>query len=340
VSPPPSSQVVRSWSVRPGAPTCSAKERADTLARLQYRSVRRLAELDGEVGLYPTHGEGSFCTASGAGTTTSTIEAERLSNPVLAYPDEDSFVAGQLAGLQPYPTYYARMGPTNLYGPSPVPSDPVPVIDSDRLASWPMRSRSSTRVTSGSSPPATSRGLWVWSCGTTSGPGWVGWPTTTPRWFSSSIPARIGTRHSYSCTGSGSTGSWASSWAWMTGKPTALPLLGFRTARLQEFTEATAAGAQILDVRSPGEWEESHIGDSIHSYLPDLAASLPDLDPNRPVWIGCGSGYRAAIAAGQLVDAGYEPVVLIEAGIPDVCRQLRTEQARDGVCEPPLAAVR
>jgi hydroxyacylglutathione hydrolase len=323
-----------------GRPDLLGKERADTLARLQYRSVRRLAELDGEVGLYPTHGEGSFCTASGAGTTTSTIEAERLSNPVLAYDAEDSFVAGQLAGLQPYPTYYARMGPTNLYGPTPVPSDPVPVIDSDRLAELAEQvtivdARDKRQFAAGHIPGSLGVELRD-DFGT-----WVGWLADydTPmvlvldpgqdrdealvQLYRIGLDRIVGIKLGLD--------------DWDTDSR---PLLGFRTARLQEFTEATAAGAQILDVRSPGEWEESHIGDSIHSYVPDLAASLPDLDPNRPVWIGCGSGYRAAIAAGQLVDAGYDPVVLIEAGIPDVCQQLRAEQTRDGVCEPPLAAVR
>ncbi|MCC7106423.1 MAG: MBL fold metallo-hydrolase, partial [Chloroflexi bacterium] len=47
--------------------------RARQLAVLQYGSVQRLAALPDEVGLYPTHGEGSFCAASGAGRSVSTI---------------------------------------------------------------------------------------------------------------------------------------------------------------------------------------------------------------------------------------------------------------------------
>ena len=40
---------------------------------------------------------------------------------MLAYPDEDTFVKAQLAGLQPYPRYYSRMGAINLAGPPPMP---------------------------------------------------------------------------------------------------------------------------------------------------------------------------------------------------------------------------
>src|SRR5687768_8944044 len=74
-----------------GRPDLLGRPRARQLAVLQYGSVSRLARLPDEVGLFPTHGEGSFCTASGAGRSTSTIGEEKRSNPVLAYPDAEAF---------------------------------------------------------------------------------------------------------------------------------------------------------------------------------------------------------------------------------------------------------
>ena len=109
------------------------EDRAEQLARLQYGSVHRLAGLPDETDLYPTHGEGSFCTASGAGRSVSTIGLERRTNPVLAYPDPDAFVAGQLAGLQPFPAYYAHMGPINLMGPEPLMDSQRDVLDPSGL---------------------------------------------------------------------------------------------------------------------------------------------------------------------------------------------------------------
>ena len=78
-------------------------ERAETLSRLQFRSVNRLAALPNDVAVHPTHGQGSFCAAGTGGTTSSTIGRERTENPVLQLPDEDSFVADQLSGLPAYP---------------------------------------------------------------------------------------------------------------------------------------------------------------------------------------------------------------------------------------------
>lgn len=59
-----------------GRPDLLGQPRARTLARLQHGSLHRLAGLPRNIGLYPTHGEGSFCTASGAGRFISTIGDE------------------------------------------------------------------------------------------------------------------------------------------------------------------------------------------------------------------------------------------------------------------------
>jgi hypothetical protein len=36
------------------------------------------------------------------------------------------------------------------------------------------------------------------------------------------------------------------------------------------------------------------------------------------VWIACGAGYRATIAASMLEQQGYQPIVLSPGGVPDV----------------------
>ena len=108
-------------------------DRAESLAKLQYQSVTRLGALPDNVALYPTHGAGSFCTSSVAETASSTIGNEKRSNPVLAHPTAASFVAQALTGLQPYPDYYAHMGPINLAGPEPMPSGSAPLIAVDEI---------------------------------------------------------------------------------------------------------------------------------------------------------------------------------------------------------------
>jgi Rhodanese-like domain len=73
-------------------------DQTEPLTRAQYRSIRRLAELPDAVAVYPTHGFGSFCSATPTSGDSSTIGAERTANVALAS-DEDTFVKELIAGL-------------------------------------------------------------------------------------------------------------------------------------------------------------------------------------------------------------------------------------------------
>jgi hydroxyacylglutathione hydrolase len=78
-------------------------EQARELSSAQFRSVRRLAaELPDEAEVYPTHGFGSFCSATAVGRDSSTVGEQRDANPALTQ-DEESFVDELLAGLSEYP---------------------------------------------------------------------------------------------------------------------------------------------------------------------------------------------------------------------------------------------
>ena len=118
-----------------GRPDLLGKAHAEQLARAQYGSARRLtAELPGDADIYPTHGFGSFCSATQSAGTSSTIGTERLVNPVLIL-DEDSYVAQTLAGLDAYPAYYAHMGPANAVGPAGPDLSPPRRAGADELRS-------------------------------------------------------------------------------------------------------------------------------------------------------------------------------------------------------------
>ena len=77
--------------------------------------------------VYPTHGFGSFCSATPASGDSSTIAEQRDTNPALTN-DEQTYVDELLAGLSAYPAYYAHMGVINKAGPAPV--------DLSRLNRW------------------------------------------------------------------------------------------------------------------------------------------------------------------------------------------------------------
>jgi len=65
---------------------------------------------------------------------------------------------------------------------------------------------------------------------------------------------------------------------------------------------------QVLDVRSPEEWEGGHIPGATHHFIGRLIDEKPDLNPDQPVVTYCATGYRASIAAGLLLQMGYQDV--------------------------------
>ena len=286
-------------------------DRAEQLARLQYQSVNRLAGLDDDVDLYPTHGEGSFCTTTVAGSSASTIGIERRTNPVLQHNSADEFITSVLDGLEPYPSYYAHMGPINLLGPAPEPKCDLPVL---RAVDLPedvavIDIRSDVEFAAGHLPgsigiPASHQtGVWT---------GWL-LPFGSPLVLVSGSDqnatevttqlARIGFDDVLGAVVDLEDAQLAS----------------YETVDVDAFLDALDNdGVQILDVRSPGEWSAGHIDGAIHRYVPDLRGSPPELDPDRDVWVVCESGYRATIAAGLLEQMGYKPVVLVGKGVGDV----------------------
>jgi hydroxyacylglutathione hydrolase len=285
--------------------------RAESLARLQYGAVNRLARLPDHVGLYPTHGAGSFCTTTGAGEPVSTIGAEKVSNPVLAYGDEDAFVKGQITNLVPYPSYYRHMGPINLRGLGE-PDLSVPLLEEIPDDVTVIDARPRHEFAAGHIPGAVGVELRD-SFGT-----WVGWLTehNTPLVLvlDEEQDAEEAIRQLIRIGYDDIRG--------VLPNPTE-GLEAFRIADRDQYVEAARSGAQLLDVRAPNEWDRGIVEGSVLSYLPDLAGDTPTgLDSSQPVWVACSSGYRATTAAGILQDRGFEPVVLIDGGAPDVLESI------------------
>ena len=303
-----------------GRPDLLGEERADSLARLQYRSVNRLAELPDNVGLYPTHGQGSFCTASIAGQDTSTIGEERRTNPVLAYPDEDSFVAGALAGLVPYPVYYQHMGPANVFGEEPFAIDTVPVVsaaDTNTLGDdvWLLDTRPKSEFAAGHIPGSIAVemrddfGSWA---------GWV---------LPFNAPVALVMNHDQDLDEAlrqlGRIGFDDVRGVIRDLSQTGGELESYRVVDTTDFVAGIDAGHQILDARAPNEWDLGTVPGAVLAYAPDVATSPPpQLDRSQEVWIACETGYRANIAASFLQREGFDPVVLVDAGMPEVVAAL------------------
>ncbi|GLW30566.1 MBL fold metallo-hydrolase [Actinoplanes regularis] len=299
------------------------EQHAHTLAEHQHASVRRLADLlpDG-ARVWPTHGFGSFCSATQADAPESTIGRERTANPALRLRTDD-FVAQTLAGLDAYPAYYAHMGARNAAGADLIDLTPVATADPAELArriadgEWVVDLRSRKAFAHRHLTGTLSFGL--------DGPmsTWLAWlapwgaPITLLGDSEQQVAdaqrelARIGVDRP-AATATGDPDQWAA------GDDTRLAQLTTAT-----FTDLAAARAGtpppglpaldvLLDVRMSNEWRTGHIDGAVHIPLPDLPHRLADV-PAGTVWVHCGSGYRAAAATSLLARAGRQVVHLDDA---------------------------
>lgn len=283
------------------------EEHTRGLTSAQFRSVRRLAdELPAEAQVYPTHGFGSFCSASAVDRDESTLGEQRHSNPALTR-DEKTFVDELLAGLSDYPAYYAHMGVINREGPQPVDLSPPRRTDIDELrerieaGEWVVDLRHRTAFAAGHLGGSFGFELsdsfvnylgWLYARGT---------PLSLIGDDEEQILAarrelvRIGVDRIEGAAPFDGTGP-------------------ARSYPVADFTELAAhlggTGVVMLDVRRTDEFDESHIPGAVNIPLHDLAERLGEL-PDGRIWVHCVSGYRAAVAA-SILDRGERPVVLID----------------------------
>jgi hydroxyacylglutathione hydrolase len=284
----------------------------EELSRAQYHSVHKLADrLPADTPIYPTHGFGSFCSATPASGDSSTIGEQRSVNTALTQ-DEQSFVDELLAGLSAYPAYYAHMGVINSEGPAPVDLTPPAPIDSTELrrridgGEWVVDLRTRTAFAAGHLPGTLGFEL---SGSFVSYFGWLydwGAPLTLIGESPDQIAeakrelVRIGVdRLTGAVTEDIDTLS--------NGDPLgSYPVADF--ARLA--AELESGSVSILDVRQSNEYDREHVSGATNIPLHELPNRLGDV-PAGPIWVHCGSGYRASIASSLLDRAGVD-VVLID----------------------------
>lgn len=296
-----------------GRTDLAGEEHAAELSRLQYRSVRRLADqLPASTPVYPTHGFGSFCSAAPTDSDESTIGDERQTNPALTQ-DERDYVEQLLAELSAYPAYYAHMGVINRKGPEAPDLSPVAPVRPEELRAridageWVVDLRNRTAFAAGHL--AGTYGF-EFSGSFVNYVGWLyawGAPLTLIGEDADQVAeaqrelARIGVDR---LTGS-ATGDIRELTA-------GSELRSYRVASFEDVVEALDdARVLVLDVRQAGEFDGGHVRDAVNVALHELPQRLGELPEDRELWIHCASGYRASIAA-ALLDRQGRDVVLID----------------------------
>jgi hydroxyacylglutathione hydrolase len=281
------------------------------LTHAQYHSARRLAaELPPEAAVLPTHGFGSFCSATPTSGDTSTLGEQARVNPALTQ-SEQEYVESLLAGLDAYPAYYARMAPINRRGPSPVdlsaPArvDPVELRRRLEAGEWVVDLRDRTAFAAGHLPRSLSFEL---STNFTTYLGWL-YDYGSPLTLVGESPQQVAdARRELVRIGVDELAGAA------VGDVETLadeqPTRSFRVSDFAGLAEAMRRGpVQVLDARRNDERAQGFVRGSQHIPLHELSQRIDEV-PDGQVWVYCGTGYRSAIAASMLDRAGRELVLV------------------------------
>lgn len=91
-----------------------------------------------------------------------------------------------------------------------------------------------------------------------------------------------------------------------------------RTVNKQMFAEKinTTENPQILDVRTPEEFNEGHVENAKNSnWLGDhFSEDVEKLDKNKPVLVYCKSGRRSKAASEKLKEMGFKTIYNLDGG--------------------------
>ncbi|WP_353081719.1 rhodanese-like domain-containing protein [Tessaracoccus lapidicaptus] len=292
-----------------GRPDLLGAEHTHELVKHQYNSAHRLAsELPDGTEIMPTHGFGSFCSATQTEGDESTIGREKRVNPVLTK-DEAEWIEEILAGLDVYPAYYAHMAPSNSAGPGePDLAEPTRA-DKDEIRArleqgeWVVDLRNRVAYAAGHVPGSFNFGI-DGQIAT-----YIGWmiPWGTPLTLLGESReqvaeaqrelVRIGIDH-IAASATGGPAEWTDS-------PATLQRADFGDlSQVRHHREV-----QILDVRRAPEYAEAHIDGAVNIPLHDLITRI-DEAPQGELWVHCLSGYRSSIATSILAAAGRTVVAV------------------------------
>ncbi len=283
---------------------------AQEMAGFLYDSLHeKILSLPDETEVYPAHGAGSLCGKSLSKETWSTLGQQRKSNYALQPMSKEEFVKIVAADQPAVPAYFAKSAAKNLEGssaledlPQPEEFSTVQITDFDGVV---LDVRTNTEFGAGHIPNAINIGL---------GGQFASWagtliPIGTPVAISADTQEQIDE-------------------AFMR-----LARVGIETVKgfivLENFTgvkntveqisvekvkEILSGDIQFIDVRRPAEHAAGHAPQTLNLPLNDLSKEIDKLDPDKPTYVICQSGYRSSLGTSILENAGFKQIYNVTGG--------------------------
>jgi glyoxylase-like metal-dependent hydrolase (beta-lactamase superfamily II)/rhodanese-related sulfurtransferase len=276
-----------------------AREGAEGL----YGSLRRLAGLPGDTGVFPGHVAGSLCATGISSERSSTIAAQLRTNRALAYANLQEFVAETASISAPRPPTVERVVALNRgqFIGAPAPLEALQSFDGQVLDV-----RSAHEFAAGHVPGAINVPLTGSSLGTK-----AGFVLDQDR----AVAIHASSSEDAATAASRLRAVGLLDIAGFLAEPAATGRL--EPIGLEELEQLLSDGVEVIDVREKDERDDGYIPGSRHIPYRLVGELAGELDNGHPVVTVCNSGARAAVAASVLAANGIPARPLLDAGVPD-----------------------
>jgi len=284
---------------------------AEQMAAMLYDSLHeKIMPLADETVVFPAHGAGSLCGRSLSKETFSTLGEQRKFNYALQPMAKNEFVRIVTADQPPAPAYFADSAAMNLAGASSLSEIAAPEqLTAEQAANFDgvvLDVRTNTEYGGGHVPNSINIGLGGQFASWAGQMVPVGTQIAIAAVNSEQVEeavmrlARVGfeTASKYVIVGEGSS------------------LKSTRQVSVENVAKIVASGAkaQLIDVRRPAEYAASHAKGAVNIPLDALSRELDRIDPERPAFVICQSGYRSSLASGILENAGVKEINNVTGG--------------------------
>ncbi len=289
-----------------GSKGFTAKEMAGFLYDSLHNKILKLPD---ETEVYPAHGAGSLCGKSLSKETWSTLGEQRKSNYALQPLEKEKFVEMMTKELPEVPAYFPKSAAKNLEGSvaledlvKPKRFSTVEIKDFDGIV---LDVRERVEFGEGHIPNAINIGL---------DGQFASWAGTV---IAVGTPIAIA----------------ADTQEQVDEAVMRLARVGFETVKgfilmddfsdekntveqisIDEVNEKLSDKIQFVDVRRPAEHAGGHAIQTINLPLNNLAKEIDKLDPDKPTYVICQSGYRSSIGTSVLENAGIKEIYNVTGG--------------------------
>jgi glyoxylase-like metal-dependent hydrolase (beta-lactamase superfamily II)/rhodanese-related sulfurtransferase len=283
---------------------------AEQMGGMLYDSLNeKIMPLPDETEVYPAHGAGSLCGKSLSKETWSTLGEQKRTNYALQPMSKEEFVKLVSSDQPQVPAYFPKSAERNLEGPAAFEDLEKPrQLSTEEIVGFDgvvLDVRSEAEYGASHVPNALNiglRGKFATWAGTFI-------PVGTPVAIAANTQEQVDEAFMRLARIGIETVKGYILMAEHSGETAAVEQLDVDDAQTK-----ISDDVQFVDVRQPGEYGGGHAPGTINLPLNSLDREIEKLNPSKPTFVICQTGYRSSLATSMLENAGFQKVFNVAGG--------------------------